>query len=306
MRGSLSLTVGDLSATALRQRLRRGSLVLRTGPFTVRIQTRLESVAAGIKALYRDFELDAGEFCDFHVRVDRVGTLRRWLRPQVNFWFDGHAPFKPLPLDHAFALLEWGLNWCVAGRAHHYLMLHAASLERGGYALILPGDPGAGKSTLTAALMLAGWRLLSDELTLVDRTTGRLVALSRPVSLKNASIDVIQSAFPDAYIGVAARDTNKGTVAHLRPTCESTVRVGETAAPRWIVFPRWREGAEVRITPHSRADAFLHTASHAFNYSLLGALGFELNAALMDSCTTLDFEYSKLNEAIAAFEEIAA
>ena len=66
-------------------------------------------------------------------------------------------------------MLEWGLNWCVAGHAHQYLMLHAAALERNGRAVILPGDPGAGKSTLTAALMLSGWRLLSDEITLVDR-----------------------------------------------------------------------------------------------------------------------------------------
>jgi len=75
-------------------------------------------------------------------------------------------------------------------------MLHAAVLEKNGRAVVLPGDPGAGKSTLTAALMLSGWRLLSDEITLVDRDDGLLVGLARPVSLKNASIDVIQRAFP--------------------------------------------------------------------------------------------------------------
>jgi HprK-related kinase A len=83
-------------------------------------------------------------------------------------------------------MLEWGMNWCIASHMHYYLMLHAAVLERDGHALIMPGDPGAGKSTLTAALMLDGWRLLSDEIALIDRNDGLLYGLARPVSLKNA------------------------------------------------------------------------------------------------------------------------
>lgn len=300
------MRVGDLPLMQLRQRLSDNVLALRTGPFVTRIQSPMPQVADGLLRLYADFPLDEGDFRDFHVRVGPPQGLRRWLRPQINFWYDGHSPFKPLPANHAFALLEWGLNWCVAGHAHHYLMLHAAVLEKNGRALVLPGDPGAGKSTLTAALMLSGWRLLSDEITLIDRDDGLLVGLARPVSLKNASIDVIRRAFPDAVIGAPAYDTHKGTVAHLKPSADSVARVGEKARPAWIVFPKWREGSSARLSPHSRADAFLHTASHAFNYSLLGSLGFELNAALMDACTCYDFEYSNLDDALNTFAELAA
>ena len=300
------MKVGDLSLPQLRARLANNDLILRTGPFVTRIQSPMPLVAEGLLKLYADFPLDDGEFQDFHVRVGHPTGLRRWLRPQINFWHDGHSPFKPLPANHAFALMEWGLNWCVAGHAHHYLMLHAAVLEKNGRAVVLPGDPGAGKSTLTAALMLSGWRLLSDEITLIDRDDGMLVGLARPVSLKNASIDVIRQAFPEAVIGAPAYDTHKGTVAHVRPSAESVARVGEKARPAWVIFPRWRADAEARLSPHSRADALLHTASHAFNYSLLGGLGFELNAALMDACSCYDFEYSRLDEALRVFAELAA
>ena len=300
------MKLGDLTLVQLRQRLTDNDLALRTGPFVTRIHSPMPQVVDGLLRLYADFPLDTGEFRDFHVRVGPPPGLRRWLRPQINFWYDGHSPFKPLPANHAFALLEWGLNWCVAGHAHHYLMLHAAVLEKNGRAVVLPGDPGAGKSTLTAALMLSGWRLLSDEITLVDRDDGLLVGLARPVSLKNASIDVIRQAFPDAVIGAPAYDTHKGTVAHVQPSADSVARVGEKARPAWVVFPRWRQGATARLSPHSRADAFLHTASHAFNYSLLGSLGFELNAALIDACECHDFEYSRLDDALRVFAELAA
>ena len=300
------MKLGDLSLAQVRRRLADNELALRTGPFATRIHSPMPQVAEGLLGLYADFPLDSGEFSDFHVRVGSPTGLRRWLRPQINFWFDGHSPFKPLPANHAFALLEWGMNWCIAGHAHHYLMLHAAVLEMNGRAVVLPGDPGAGKSTLTAALMLSGWRLLSDEITLIDRDDGLLVGLARPVSLKNASIDVIRHAFPDAVIGAPAYDTHKGTVAHVRPSADSVARVGEKARPAWVIFPRWREGAEARLSPHSRADAFLHTASHAFNYSLLGSLGFDLNAGLMDACACHDFEYSRLDDALRVFAELAA
>lgn len=296
--------LGELSPAEVRVRLRTG-LALATGPFVFRIVSRLPQVATNLHRLYADFPLAAGPFADFHVRVDPVAGPRRWFKPQAQFWLDGLTPFKPLPLDQAYAMLEWGMNWCIAGHAHHYLMLHAAVLERAGRALILPGEPGAGKSTLTAALMLDGWRLLSDELTLIDRRDGRIHALARPVSLKNASIEVIRAHAPAAVFGDVARDTHKGTVSHLKPTADSVARIHVAADPAWIVFPRWRQGAPARLSPHAKSAAFLHLASHAFNYSLLGALAFDLTARLMDACTCWDFEYGHLPEALAVFRALA-
>ena len=294
----------DLAPRELEGRLRSG-LQIGTGPFTFRIASRLPDIARGLARLYAEFPLVEGPYADFHVRIDAMHGLRRLFSPQAQFWMDGHTPFMPLPRDQAFAMLEWGMNWCIAGHAHHYLMLHAAVLERNGRALIMPGDPGAGKSTLTAALMLDGWRLLSDEITLIDRDDGLLHGLARPVSLKNASIDIIQAHAPDAVLGDVARDTHKGTVGHLRPTAPSVERIGIPARPAWIVFPRWKSQAETRLSPHSKSAAFLHLASHAFNYSLLGPLGFRLVADLIDACECWDFEYSQLPDAIRLFRELS-
>ncbi len=299
------MRLNTLSPEDLSQRLRTG-LQIGTGPFTFRITSPLPDIAQSLARLYGGFPLVEGPFADFHIRIDALGGLRRVFRPQAQFWVDGSTPFKPLPRDQAFAMLEWGMNWCIASHAHHYLMLHAAVLERNGQALIMPGDPGAGKSTLTAALMLDGWRLLSDEIALIDRDDGLLYALARPVSLKNASIDIIRAHSREAVLGEAARDTHKGTVAHLRPTSLSLERITIPAKPRWIVFPRWKTDAEAQLTLHSKAAAFLHLASHAFNYSLLGPLGFQRAAALMDACDCWDFEYSRLDEALRVFRELAA
>jgi HprK-related kinase A len=296
------LTVGRLQPGELRASLRDG-LTLRTGPFAYRIHSSCPAVAAGLATLYAEFEVESGQgIADFHVHVQPVGGLRRWLGPQVEFRLDQHSPFLPLPADHAFALLEWGMNWCLASQANHYLLFHAAVLEKNGQCLVMPGDPGAGKSTLTAALMLSGWRLLSDEMAMIDRDDGSITPLARPVSLKNQSIDVIRGFSPQAVLGQAALDTHKGTVSHLRPSAASVRGRLRPARPTQLIFPRWRAGAATQLTPVPKARAFERLAGHAFNYSLLGRLGFELTAALVDASQCWDFSYSDLADGLAALD----
>lgn len=297
----------QLPPAALRRQLAGPGVWLRTGPFSVKVQSRIPSVAEGLAELYGQFEVRSTHeaFADFHVAVNPPATLRRWLRPQVSFSFDGLQPFKPLPRDQAFPMLEWGLNWCVSTQAHHYLIIHAAVVEKNGLAAILPAPPGSGKSTLTAGLVLSGWRLLSDELTLINRKTGLIQPLPRPVSLKNQSIEVIRTFSAEARINRASHDTVKGTVAHMRPPRESVLRQHEPAHPGWVIFPRWQAGAPTTFTPRSQAQTFMFLAQNAFNYSHLGADGFRVGTALVDRASCYDFRYSNLREAVAAFDRLA-
>ncbi|MEW6118681.1 MAG: HprK-related kinase A [Pseudomonadota bacterium] len=297
----------QLSPSDLRRQLAGPGVWLRTGPFSVRVQSGIPSVAEGLAQLYGQFEVRSTHeaFADFHVSVESSAGLRRWVRPQARFSFDGMQPFKPLPRDQAFPMLEWGLNWCVSTQAHHYLIIHAAVIEKEGRAAILPAPPGSGKSTLAAGLVLSGWRLLSDELTLIDRKTGMIHPLPRPVSLKNRSIEVIRQFDHEAFINRASHDTIKGTVAHMRPPRDSVLRQHEAARPAWVIFPQWEAGAATRLTPRSRAQTFMFLAQNAFNYSHLGADGFRVGTALVDQVDCFDFRYSDLHDAVKAFEHLA-
>lgn len=297
----------QLPPAELRRQLADGGLWLRTGPFSLRVRSRIPSVAEGLAQLYGQFEVRSPHeaFADFHVSINPPRGLRRWLRPQVCFAFDDLPPFKPLPYDQAFPMLEWGLNWCVSTQAHQYLIIHAGAVEKNGRAAILPAPPGSGKSTLTAALMLSGWRLLSDELTLIDRKTGLIHALPRPVSLKNASIDIIRAFSEDAVLNRPSHDTIKGTVAHLRPLRESVLRQHEPAQPGWVIFPRWQAGAATALEARSRAQTFMYLAENAFNYSHLGSEGFRAGCALIDRVDCHDFTYSRLDEAVTLFNRLA-
>jgi len=300
------LIVADLSDTQLERQLAGPGIRLRTGPFVTRIQSPLPAVVLGIAVLYREYATAPSDaFADFRVRVSRPRTLRRWLRPQAQFSVDGNVPFAPLPLDQAFPMLEWGLNWCVHAHCHQYLIFHSAVVERSGRALILPAPPGTGKSTLCAGLVSRGWRLLSDELTLTDMADCSVVPLPRPISLKNASIDVMRAFAPDATISDPVLDTVKGSVSHMRAPSDSVRRATERAAPGWIVLPRYEPGARPELAPLSRARALMQLADNAFNYSVHGRRGFEFLTRFVDRCGCYTFTYSDLDAAARIFAGLA-
>lgn len=281
--------------------------MLRTGPFNFRIVSSIESVAAGLRLLYADYLL-AGEtdFVDFTVTLQCSGGLRRWWRQQVILTYDGTNPFVPLPVDHAFPLLEWAMNWCISTQAHHVLTLHAAVLERGGRAVIMPAPPGSGKSTLCAGLTTRNWRLLSDELTLLSLSDGSVVPLGRPISLKNESLKVIREFAPDVVLNDVTHDTSKGSVSHMKVPTDHVQRLGEPARPRWVVFPKYVPGAPPALLPRSKAGSMLELGRNAFNYTLLGLTGFEVLADVLDGCDCYDFSYSRLEDAVAVFDRLVA
>jgi HprK-related kinase A len=277
------------------------------GPFTVRIDSRFKDLQELIGWCYGNPRPDdSTDIIHFDVRVAPGPLYRRALLRQAVFKADTVTPFAPYPRTHAFPLLEWGLNWCIATRAHQYLMLHAGVLEHDGNALILPALPGSGKSTLTAALALRGWRLLSDEFGLLDWRTGLLHPLPRAIPLKNRSIKVIRAFAPGSAeeLGPVFAKTRKGDVAHLRPPAESRRRQHEPARPAWIVFPQFIAGSNLRLAALHESLAFTRLSQNAFNYRLLGATGFDALADLVRGCRCWSADFGNLQDMLSALDAL--
>jgi HprK-related kinase A len=282
-------------------------LALRIPPITVRMRSPLRFFAEQIHALYRDYELgDTEDFADVDIRMRRVPGPRRWGRPQVQFIVDGVTPFDPCPLHDALPMFEWGLNWVFGQRMHGYLLLHAAVVERGGQALVLPAWPGSGKSTLAASLACRGWRLLSDEFGVVTLSTAQVLPFARPVALKNESIEVIRAFDPGAVSGPVFPRTRKGAVAHFRVPEESVLRGAEAADVALIVFPDFQPGATTLVRPLPKATAFLKLAGNSFNYEVVGETGFRALSSIVRRCESYILRYGNLASAHAALEGIVS
>jgi len=295
------------SIDELKERLSGPGCQLSVGPFVVHVNSSIPSVGETLNLLYSEISPGSNEnFADFHISVERPLNHRRWLHPQVNFSLDGHIPFKPLPLEQAFPLFEWGLNWCIGSYAHQYLIVHAAVIEKNGKAALFPAPPGSGKSTLCAGLMNRGWRLLSDELALISPKDLSVTPIPRPVSLKNESIEVMQKFSPDAIFGPIVCDTSKGTVTHMKASEESVARKSILARPEWIIFPKYEASAPAKLVQRPKGHSFMEIAEQSFNYNILGLRGFETLKQLIDDCDCYDFSYGMLDDAVEIFDALSS
>jgi hypothetical protein len=296
--------IRDIGKSQIEKKLKNHGLTIAVGPFSFLIQSDSVLVADGLHLLYADYPVYEGDFIDFHINLSSP-FFRKYVHPQIDFFYEGFRPFRSLPKSHAFPLLEWGMNWCISTQVQHYLLLHSAVLEKNGCVVVMPAPPGSGKSTLCAALTYNGWRLLSDELGIIDLKTLDVIPLGKPISLKNNSIDLIKSYCSDAVMSPPVADTSKGTVAHLKVPRSAVERLKDTARPGAIVFPRYTPAHPSILTTKTKPSTVFYLAQNSFNYMLLGKSGFDALTSFVDKSACYSYEYSNLSDAVAAFNHLA-
>jgi HprK-related kinase A len=271
-------------------------MAVRIGPVGFRIGSAWREPLDALAQLYEGYPEPDG-VCDFSVRLEPEKPWRRWLRPSVAIQGDYVLPdAAPMSLAHGLLAAEMGMNLQMALGHKSFLLLHAASVEKGGRALILTGESGAGKSTLAALLGERGWRLMGDEFALLGLDDGLLRPFPRAVSLKNGAIRVMEAeAAPDRF-GPRLDGTPKGTIRHLRPNHRALGAMDEPARPALILFPRFGEAAAVRSV--GQAEIFMRLTQASTNYVALGGAGFDALTRLIAACPAVALDYPDTGTAL--------
>jgi HprK-related kinase A len=278
------------------------SLALRIGPVSFRIGSLWKQPLDALAGLYADYP-GADGICDFTVRLEAEKPWRRWLRPSVAIRGDYMLPdAMPLSLAHGLLAAEMGMNLQMALGQKRFLLLHAATVEKDGRAIVLTGESGAGKSTLSALLGESGWRLMGDEFALLDMEEGRLHPFPRAVSLKNGAIRVMEQAVPADRFGPVLEGTPKGVIRHLKPRADAIQRMQEPARPALILFPRF--GAEAAMRPVGAAEVFVRLTQASTNYVALGAPAFGALSGLVTRSPALALDYPDGDTALAMVEDL--
>jgi HprK-related kinase A len=280
----------------------RHSLALQIGPVGFRIGSAWRAPLDALARLYEGYPTPEGGIADFTVRLEPEKPWRRFIRPSVAIRGDYVLPdAAPLPLSLGLLAAEMGMNLQMALGQKNWLLLHAASVEKDGRAMILTGESGAGKSTLAALLGERGWRLMGDEFALLDLESGMLLPFPRAVSLKNGAITVMEGEAPASRFGPRLEGTPKGDIRHLRPNAEAIARMREGAMPALILFPRFGSASAVRGV--GQAEAFMRLTQASTNYVALGRGGFDALARLIGSVPSLAIDYPDTDTALGLVED---
>jgi hypothetical protein len=183
------------------------------------------------------------------------------------------------------------------------LHVHSAAVARDGAAVLLVGKGGSGKSTLTAALVRAGWQYVTDEIVSARPANGRVVAYPRPITLRKG----VWSCFPElAPFPDTPLTENEGARVEVAPLDLGTA-VDFEPRVRAVVFPRYTTDAPAGLERIATvAECVEDLAASCHDLERLGATGVQQLAewAALGAAWRLDF--SDLDEAIEHVDEAFA
>lgn len=282
----------------------RHHFALNTYPFSVAVSNSSAYLHKAVSQLYPSAIL--GEIKPDIVYDFDLSVQRRWygLSPEYRVG-SASEHFRMAEKAHLPAIFEWAFNWTLASFQHHYLAFHAAVLQKGMKTVIMPAAPGSGKSTLSALMMLAGWRLLSDETCLVDIASGLISPNVRPISLKNRSLDVIRSRHPDSALALSIQNTIKGTVGYLLPSEQSWQHYKTHCRASHVIFPRYDADSTKTLIEHvALPETVSELIRHSFNYSVLAAEGFDALCNLVNSVKSMRLCYADADDVLNKLEQL--
>jgi hypothetical protein len=177
-----------------------------------------------------------------------------------------------------------------------FLLIHAGAVAApSGDGVILPGNPGSGKSTLVTGLVDEGYGYLSDEVAAIDPSTGQLLPYAKTLVLKEKSFDL----FP-ALRANARGESFIRSQWFLHP---DDIRPDAVAGPcdvRFVIFAQYTEGAPTELLPVSRSAAIQELMTAAFNLSAYGGRALQLLADVVGSAETFRLVSGDLGDAVRA------
>jgi HprK-related kinase A len=298
--------IGDLTPDQVHQRFGGVGLRAKIGPFVFRLNSSIKSFVEDFSFAYADFPVcGESEVSDFRIRLVPAPGWRPWREAMARLCAGEVSPFETFPRRIALPWAEWGFNWCIYTYAHQFLIFHSAVVERGGRAAILAGPSGLGKSTLCAALLGRGWRLLSDEFGLLDPKRGLILPIPRPVALKDASIGLIERLLPHARLGRVFAATRKGRIAHMRPPTDAVERQAEPAKPAWVVFPTHADSVDTELVLLSKGAGFVRLETNCFNYRALGRSAFDALGEVIATASCFALPFADVEAAAELVEGLA-
>ncbi len=198
------------------------------------------------------------------MEVKKAGRSRLGRRLYRVFG-DGEEIGGLLRRAEVFPFLEWGINLRVIERHSQFVQLHAASMVRNGHGCIFAGASGCGKSTLSAALLARGWGYLSDEFALIDPRTLHLHPFPKALCIKAGSFHAI------GRLGLRFAQQRhhikgvKGRVGYINPASLGPNATAGVAPVRFVIFPKYEEGAVPKLESISPGRALLELAGCVFN-----------------------------------------
>lgn len=193
--------------------------------------------------------------------------------------------------------LTWHVNHEVIGRSSAYVLIHAAMASRDGIGVLLPGAPEAGKTTLAAGLVRAGFQYLTDEAAAIDPTTLEVEPYPKPLSIDPGSWEILADLAP--HQDELSKGFHDGQW-QVRPDSIRPEAVAGRIAVSVIVFPSFQKGRATTFEPVKGSEALLRLVGQTFRFQEDGRRNFQVLGRMLRRIPSFELVSGDLDASCAA------
>lgn len=257
------------------------------GPLRVRVSTdSIDTAARWTNLLAGLADADPGA-PPLEVTITRAGS-------NLHALVDGEELYQgtdPFALEIA---VTRRLNERKLDAEPHLVHLHSAAVAAGGATVIIVGNSGKGKSTLTARLVQRGWQYVTDEQVTIRPDDRMVVPYARPITLRRAVWD----QFDGLHVPGSGEEYRRVEVPldALHGSAERTL-----TRPALIIAPQYSPtGSNCLVPIPSRAEVVRLLASCCYDLERTGTGGMDVLVHLADQCPAWRLEFCDLDAAADA------
>ncbi|MFT5261242.1 MAG: hypothetical protein ACI810_003004 [Gammaproteobacteria bacterium] len=171
-----------------------------------------------------------------------------------------------------------------------HLAVHAGYVSDSQGGIMIPGESGHGKSSLTFWMAQNGYQYHTDELILLESTSSKVKAFTRPFNIKNYGLDAITQLVDIELLGDKVM---RGNFVHIiSHRCINPDFTSETPDLTRIVFPRYSKDAPNTLTPLSKALAGIELMKSNVIARNLPGHGFDQLLSIVRSAKAYRLDYN--------------
>lgn len=210
--------------------------------------------------------------------------------PMLSLWDgDKRLYFGTSQYQLAYILMNEVIFYCIDTNTSHHA-LHAGAVFRGDRCMILPGQSGNGKSTLTSWLIMNGFQYLTDELVFLSQDA-QVLPMTRPISLK-VGLSHTSWLLADEHDGIITSDS--GSMIPHRLFNDNFEPRQPTATD--IIFPQYDPSVEPELKEITPGKSSLYLLRSHVNARNLQGHGVSEMANIVKQCRSFTLSYSSFED----------